>query len=41
MLRFGRSVTRNEVLDSVVFVVGVAVLGGLLVWWGRRIFGEK
>jgi hypothetical protein len=34
-------VTRIEVLDAVVFVVGVVILGGVLAWWGRRIFSEK
>ncbi len=29
------------ILDSVVFVLGVALLGGVIVWWGRRIFTEK
>ena len=29
------------VLDSVVFVLGLALLGGVIVWWGRRIFSEK
>ena len=29
------------VLDAVVFVVGVAILGALIVWFGRRIFSEK
>ncbi len=33
---------RNLVLlDSVVFVLGVVVLGGVCVYWGRRIFLEK
>ena len=29
------------VLDSAVFVLGVAILGGVLVWWGLRIYNEK
>ena len=29
------------ILDSTVFVIGVAILGGVLVWWGRRIFTEN
>ena len=29
------------VLDSIVFVIGVGVLGGILVWWGLRIYREK
>jgi hypothetical protein len=29
------------VLDSVVFIIGVAILGGLLVWFARRIFFEE
>jgi len=34
--------TRNLVLlDSVVFVLGVVLLGAVIVWWGRRIFLEK
>ena len=28
------------ILDSTVFVIGVGILGGVLVWWGRRIFTE-
>ena len=29
------------VLDSVVFVLGVLVLGGLLVWIGKRVFIDE
>ena len=29
------------VLDSIVFVLGVGILGGILVWWGLRIYNEK
>jgi hypothetical protein len=33
--------TQSIILDSVVFVVGVLVLGGLLVWIGKRIFLDE
>jgi len=33
--------TQAVVLDSVVFVVGVLILGGLLVWIGKRIFIDE
>ncbi|MBD5605015.1 MAG: hypothetical protein IAI48_08000 [Candidatus Eremiobacteraeota bacterium] len=39
-LQEGQS-ARNAVLDAVVFVIGVGLLGWLLVWWGRCIFGEE
>lgn len=29
------------VLDTIVFVLGVGILGGILVWWGLRIYKEK
>jgi hypothetical protein len=29
------------VLDSIVFVLGVAILGGLLVWIGKRVFMDE
>lgn len=29
------------ILDSVVFVLGVAILGGVLAYWGLRIYREK
>jgi hypothetical protein len=32
--------TQAVVLDSVVFVLGVLILGGLLVVIGKRIFSE-
>jgi len=28
-------------LDAVVFVLGVAILGGLLVWIGKRVFIDE
>lgn len=28
-------------LDAVVFVIGVALLGSLIVWFARKIFLEK
>jgi cytochrome oxidase Cu insertion factor (SCO1/SenC/PrrC family) len=37
----GSTQTANVVLDSVVFVLGVAILGSVLFWWGRRIFAEN
>lgn len=37
----GSTTTGIVVLDSVVFLGGVAVLGSLLVWFGRRIFAEE
>ena len=33
--------TQSVVLDSIVFVIGVLVLGGLLVWIGKRIFIDE
>ena len=33
--------TNLVVLDSIVFVVGVGILGGILVWWGVRIYKEN
>jgi hypothetical protein len=33
--------TQSIILDSVVFVLGVAILGGLLVWIGKRIFIDE
>ena len=30
-----------ETLDAIVFVLGVGILGGVLVWWGLRIYREK
>jgi hypothetical protein len=30
-----------ELLDAIVFVLGVGILGGVLVWWGLRIYREK
>jgi hypothetical protein len=33
--------TQSIVLDSIVFVLGVAILGGLLVYIGKRIFTEN
>jgi nitric oxide reductase large subunit len=30
-----------EMLDAIVFVLGVGILGGVLVWWGLRIYREK
>ncbi len=33
---------RNLVLlDSIVFVLGVGLLGGVLIYWGRRIYLEN
>jgi hypothetical protein len=29
------------VLDAVVFVLGVLILGGLLVWIGKRVFIDE
>jgi protein SCO1/2 len=37
----GSASTALVVLDSSVFLLGVAILGSLLVWWGRRIFSEN
>jgi hypothetical protein len=30
-----------ELLDAIVFVLGVGILGGVLAWWGLRIYREK
>jgi len=32
---------QSVILDSVVFVVGVLVLGGFLVWIGKRVFIDE
>ena len=37
----GSRSTGLVVLESAVFLLGVAVLGSILVWWGRRIFVEN
>jgi protein SCO1/2 len=37
----GGSSTGVVLLDSVIFIVGVVVLGGATVWIGRMIFAEK
>ncbi len=37
----GSTSTALVVLDSAVFLIGVAILGSFLVWWGRRIFSEN
>jgi protein SCO1/2 len=37
----GSASTAIVVLDSAVFLIGVAILGSFLVWWGRRIFSEN
>jgi hypothetical protein len=29
------------ILDAVVFVGGVAILGAVLWWWGRKIFKDE
>lgn len=29
------------VLDSIVFILGVLILGGLLVWIGKRVFIDE
>jgi hypothetical protein len=33
--------TQSIILDSIVFVLGVAILGGLLVYIGKRIFTQE
>ena len=33
--------TQVIVLDSIVFVLGVLILGGLLVWIGKRVFIDE
>ena len=33
--------TQSIILDSVVFLLGILVLGGLLVWIGKRIFVDE
>ncbi|MGH7728350.1 MAG: SCO family protein [Vulcanimicrobiaceae bacterium] len=37
----GSTTTAVVVLDSVVFLLGVGILGSLLAYWGRRIFVER
>lgn len=37
----GSRSTGLVVLESAVFLLGVAILGSVLVWWGRRIFVEN
>ncbi len=37
----GSRSTGLVILESAVFLLGVAILGGILVWWGRRIFAEN
>ncbi len=36
----GSDTTAIVVLDSTVFILGVAILGGILIYWGRRIFAR-
>ena len=33
--------TQSVVLDSIVFVLGVLILGGFLVWIAKRIFIDE
>jgi len=33
--------TNAAVLDAVVFVIGFSLLGGVLIWYARRIFGDS
>lgn len=32
---------QSVILDSIVFVIGVVVLGGLLAWIGKRVFIDE
>ena len=32
--------TQSIILDAIVFIIGVVVLGGLLVYIGKRIFTD-
>ncbi len=40
-LAAGKVATNVIVLDAVVFLLGVALLGGVTWYWARRIFLEK
>jgi hypothetical protein len=32
---------QSVILDAIVFVLGVAILGGLLIWIGKRVFIDE